>query len=215
VKKFTTAGPHDVRFRVFADNGCAGDTTKTINILGSPIANFGTTSPACSGKAVYFTDSSTTATGTITQWHWNFGDGTTLNLTNNNPLNHNYGSGGVFTPSLVVTSSNGCKSDSMKRIVTIVPGPTAKFGYDKNICVGDSIRFTDSSTISIGTIATWNWNFGDGNSVIKTNNNPFYHPYATTGVYTVSLITQAVNGCTSDTVKLNVSVNKKPQQHLQ
>jgi PKD repeat protein len=149
-KKFTVAGPHDVRFRVFADNGCAGDTTKTINILEIPIAKFGVTSPACSGRSVLFTDSSTSTQGNIVTWNWNFGDGTGVSITNNNPLSHLYGNATNYTSSLVAISSNGCKSDTAKRIVTVVAGPTAKFGYDKNICIGDSIRFTDSSKIAAG-----------------------------------------------------------------
>jgi gliding motility-associated-like protein len=210
VKKFGTPGAHNVRFRVFADNGCAGDTTKLVSILQSPVANFGFTSPSCSNSAVLFTDSSTVALGTITNWSWNFGDGNTSNQNNNNALNHTYTTSGVLTASLVVTSSNGCKSDSAKKSLTILPKPLAKFGYDKNICAGDSIRFSDSSSVSPGSIASWNWNFGDGNTVTLSNNNPFYHSYSSTGVYQVSLIVQAANGCKSDTFRLNVSVNNKP-----
>jgi gliding motility-associated-like protein len=76
--------------------------------------------------------------------------------------------------------------------------------------VGDSIRFSDSSSIALGSITSWRWNFDDGQSTIYSNNNPFYHPYATVGNYLVKLVTVSDKGCTSDTAKVQVSVNSKP-----
>lgn len=210
VKKFNSAGNHTVRFRVFADNGCAGDTTKPVAILESPLAKFGVQAQACTGNAILFTDSSSISTGSITTRTWIFGDGNSITQNNNNPVNHAYSTPGTYTVSLVVLSSNGCKSDTARRTVSILPKPVAKFGYDKDICLGDSIRFTDSSAIAVGTITSWSWNFGDGNSASYTSNQPFYHHYTGVGVYTVALAVQSNNGCVSDTFKTNVRVNNKP-----
>jgi gliding motility-associated-like protein len=210
VKKFATPGAHNVRFKVFADNGCAGDTTKVVNLSENPKAKFGVAAASCSGEAVQFTDSSSIASGTISSWQWNFGDGTSVTHTNNNPFAHSFVNPGTFAVSLTTTSAAGCKSDTAKRTVTVMPKPLAKFGYDKNICIGDSIRFSDSSILSTGSIINWNWNFGDGKTATYNDNKPFYHAYATAGSYTVSLSVQAANGCKSDTFKLNVFVNNKP-----
>ncbi|MBK8952776.1 MAG: hypothetical protein IPM85_11325 [Chitinophagaceae bacterium] len=46
-KKFTTTGNHDVRYRVYADNGCIGDTTKTISINANPSLSITSSGKPC------------------------------------------------------------------------------------------------------------------------------------------------------------------------
>lgn len=69
IKKFATAGDQHVRYRVFADNGCTGDTTKVVNILESPVAKFGFSNDLCSGDSLRFTDTSTINAGSISSWN--------------------------------------------------------------------------------------------------------------------------------------------------
>jgi gliding motility-associated-like protein len=210
VKKFTTPGNNNIRYQVIATNGCVGDTTKTINIFDSPVANFGVTNTICQTDSVYLTDTSLVSSGSIASWQWNFGDGNTTTRNNNSPFYHHYVAPGPYTISLVVTSNNSCKSDTMRRNINVFISPLAKFGYSGNICVTDSIRFTDTSSVAGGTITSWQWNFGDGNTAIRNNNSPFYHPYTTTGNFNVSLVVFSNNGCKSDTFRRTVSVNNRP-----
>ena len=77
-----------------------------ITIFAHPIVDFsGTPRSGCFPLPVQFTDLSTTATGTITQWQWDFGDGTFGNT--QNPV-HTYTAAGNYNVSLVVTNSHGC-----------------------------------------------------------------------------------------------------------
>jgi serine protease len=59
--------------------------------------------------------------------------------------------------------------------------PTASF---TSSCSGLTCSFTDTSTASDGSIATWSWTFGDGAS--STSQNPS-RDYASGGTYTVTL----------------------------
>lgn len=210
VKRFLSVGNHLVRYRIVADNGCAADTIKAISLLGSPIARFGAVSNICSSDSVYITDTSSTATGNITNWYWSFGDGQTANKTNGNPFYHKYIGAGPFDLKLVVTSSNGCKSDTLKRTITLIPSPPAKFGFDRNVCLGDAIIFTDSSYLTSSSITQWQWNFGNGVTSVKTTPAPFNYIYPAEGSYNVSLITLGSNGCKSEPFKLQVAVTTKP-----
>lgn len=210
VKLFTTGGNQNVRYTVYADNGCVGDTTKTVSILEGPVAAFSINGNICQGDSVRITDASTISSGTITSWQWNFGDGNSETRTNNNPFYHRYATPGNYTISLIAISGNGCKSDTAFVPVSILPKPIASFGYDKNICVGDSILITDNSTFATGTITNWQWNFGDGKSLNATNNSPFYHPYTAGGNYPLSLVVTGNNGCASDTFRLTVNVSSQP-----
>jgi gliding motility-associated-like protein len=209
-KRFSTVGNHPVKYKILADNGCAADTTKIISLLGSPIAKFGAISNVCSSDSVYITDTSSTSVGTIINWYWSFGDGQTANKNNGNPFYHKYIGAGPFDLKLVVTSSNGCKSDTLKRTINLIPSPPAKFGFDRNVCLGDPIIFSDSSYLTSNNITQWQWNYGNGVSVIKTNSTPFSYTFPAAGAYTVSLVTLGSNGCKSDSFKLPVAVTTKP-----
>jgi PKD repeat protein len=66
--------------------------------------------------------------------------------------------------------------------------------------------FTDISTDSDGTIASWLWNFGDGNS--STMQNP-EHTYTAADTYTVSLTVTDDDGA-ENSVSQNVTVTEPP-----
>lgn len=210
VKLFTTAGNQNVRYRVIADNGCVGDTTKTVTILDSPVASFTVNANICQRDSVRIVDASTIPAGTIASWQWNFGDGNTSIRTTNAPFYHQYTTPGNYTISLITVAASGCKSDTAFMPVTVLPKPLANFTTGGNVCLGDSVRFVDASTSAAGTITSWQWNFGDGNSSTLTTNNPFYHTYTAAGNYPVTLIIAAANGCSSDTFRLAVNVSSKP-----
>jgi gliding motility-associated-like protein len=211
VKLYTASGDHPVRYTVYADNGCIGDTTKTVTISPSPTATFTVSGNICQRDSVLLTSNASFPPGTVTSWYWNFGDGNTATYTNGNPFYHRYNNPGTYPIYLITTASNGCKSDTSFGSVTVLPKPTALFSYDGNICTGDSILITDNSSPVPGfTITGWQWNFGDGNSITYANNNPFYHPYTTAGNYPVSLVVSSSNGCASDTFRLTVNVSSKP-----
>jgi gliding motility-associated-like protein len=213
-KRFLTGGNHLVKYRIIADNGCLADTTKVISLLGSPIAKFGAMSNVCSSDSVYISDTSTVATGTITNWYWSFGDGQTVNKTNGNPFYHKYTGAGPFNLKLVVTGSNGCKSDTLTKTINLIPSPPAKFSFNRNVCLGDPIIFSDSSYLTSSTITQWRWDYGNGISVVKTSPNPFSYTFPAAGAYTVSLVTFGANGCKSDSFKLPVAITTKPSANF-
>lgn len=209
-KKFATDGPHDVRYRIIADNGCIDDTIRTVNILPQPVAKFGVDASICNGDSVRLTDTSAVVGGTITRWEWHFGDGQTSVRNNGNPFYHQYANAGNYEIWLIVTGSNGCKSDTLKKTVTVRQKPGAKFGYSGDVCLGQIVRFSDSSATSVGSIVQWLWNYGDGNNEVRNDNLPFNYTYAAVGSYVASLVTVSSNGCKSDSFKINVAITSKP-----
>ena len=67
--------------------------------------------------------------------------------------------------------------------------------------------FTDSSADIDGSIASWSWNFGDGNS--SSEKNPV-HTYAENGTYNVSLTVVDNEGATSEAMTQAVTVIYNP-----
>ncbi len=211
-KLFATAGLQNVRYRIYPDNGCApGDTTKVLNIFPSPLAKFGVSTPACASDSVLISDTSSIASGTITSWRYDFGDATTLIRNTNTNFYHTYASPGTFIIKLVTTSNNGCISDTAYKSVTVFAKPTALFGSATGLCIRDSVHITDTSTIALGAIASWHYDFGDGNTLVRNNNTAFYHPYNTAGTFVLSLVTISDMGCKSDTFRRTIIVSDKPR----
>lgn len=142
---------------------------------------------------VTFMDYSASGSGTtITNWYWDFGDGTTSTLQN---PSHVYTTAGIYNVCLVIVGNNGltkCKEQICVKVKVDGCGlpcgvkPLFKFKVDK--C---TVYFADNSGTNPGTtITSWYWTFGDATT--STLQNPT-HTYATAGTYNVCLTTYAIN----------------------
>ncbi len=141
----------------------------------------------CSPMIVNFSDLST---GNPISWKWNLGDGTISYL--QNPI-ATYFNPGSYTVKLVVKNANSADSVVKTQFITVNAAPTAKFGAsDTTGCFPLPIQFTDSSIAGSGTIATWQWDFGDG--TLSSLQNP-KHVYTGAGNFTVTLRVVNSNGC--------------------
>ena len=154
----------------------------------NPVANFtANTTSGCAPLAVKFTDQSS---GSPTEWNWEFSNGTLSNAQNPTV---SFATPGTYSAKLVVRNANGIDQIEKIDYITVYPSPIADF--DANIrlaCVPATIRFTDLSSSPVGTIASWEWEFGDGGT--SSQQNPS-HTYANTGFYTVTLKVISSNGC--------------------
>src|SRR6476469_2588425 len=110
---------------------------------------------------------------TITTRHGDFVDGSTVDNPGLTP-SHTYATAGSPTVTLTVTD-NGGKSNT-KSIQVTVSGtttntpPVASFVVPSTCQVNAACSFTDGSTDSDGTIASWSWNFGDGTAADVNQN---------------------------------------------
>jgi flagellin-like protein len=103
------------------------------------------------------------------------------------------------TDGTFMTATGTVKQESPDANPTAPPdgdniSPTAAF---TSVASDLSVTFTDTSTDSDGTIASWSWNFGD--SVTSTEQNPT-HVYASANTYTVSLTVTDNNGASSNPI---------------
>jgi PKD repeat protein len=83
-----------------------------------PVAAFtGTpTSGTYPSLTVTFTDASI---GIVTNWFWNFGDGTTSNTTTTTSVIHTYTNAGVYTVSETVTGPGGVNTSTQTGLITV------------------------------------------------------------------------------------------------
>ena len=195
---YLTSGTFIVTLTVTFANGDVRTATRNIVVHPKPVANFVASDTAgCRPHAVSFTDLSTTATGTITSWQWDFGAG---GSTNANP-NFVYTNVGQYNVSLIVTNSWGCQSDAATKFqyIKVYPRPNASFTATPNFGCKDTLTVNFNNTTTGGSPGnTYLWNFGDGNT--STVKNPT-HFYAAPGTYTVTLTAFVGNNCSNTTTR--------------
>lgn len=113
-------------------------------------------------------------------------DVSTAISTDSIPANIAFNTAGTYPVTLTVYDDNG-NSSTVTQQIQVVNAPISAFEA-LNLCFGDSVNFIDSTTISGGTITSWNWNFGDGDT--STMQNPV-HYFSSAGTYNVSLTTSS------------------------
>jgi gliding motility-associated-like protein len=182
------------------DSLCRGKPDTITVYVSNPIADF-SFAEECVGDSVRFNNLSTSGLDSIVTYLWNFGDGNTS--AEINPV-HLYTTAGNFNVTLSITSELGCTNTKTMQLVNHAI-PVAAF-TTQNVCEGTATQFNDGSTISQGSINTWNWSFGDGgNSILASPQRQ----YVDTGTYDVQLIVSSLFGC-SDTVINPVTVYLNP-----
>ena len=120
--------------------------------------------------------------GSITAYHWDFGDGEeTLGST----AIHVYKGHGVFNVTLTVTDDRGKKSIYVQTIVVNgLPRAVVKAEPEVQL-IDDPITFSAEDSVDPdGSLASFSWDFGDGNTSAQPNPQ---HTYGDVGSYMVTL----------------------------
>jgi PKD repeat protein len=159
--------------KIFAENegqyhvtvtkdGCVKKDTMRLFFRPSSTPNFGfEIQNNCLPSSVKFTDSSTSCSGySITQWLWEFGDGTTSTL--QNPV-HTYLTEGSFTVRLTIRDDGGLQIRKSRRVEISNDLAGVDLGPDTFFCNGASI-ILDAGV----TGATYLWNTGETQQQIET-----------------------------------------------
>ncbi len=155
-------------------------------IISSPIQ--------CEGFPVEFESASVVATGLITDYQWDFGDGNTATGTQ---VSHTYAAPGNYNVTLTITSE-GC-TESSTVAVTINALPSFTLGTDQSICEGESYQIV-ANGLGGGEQLVWDPVTGLDNPGVS---NPTATPAATT-TYTLGVLD--ANGCaSSDDIEIEVN----------
>ena len=223
IKVYETPGVYTVTLTVTDDDGTTGSDSLVITVTDGgtggnqpPVAVI-SASPE-SGPApltvLLNSDGSSDSDGTIVTYFWEISDGRSTSRQNPRVRFNN---DGVYTVTLTVTDDQG---DTGTDTVTITVGgvptnqpPTAVASAD--VTSGDvplTVNFDGSaSSDPDGTIASYAWTFGDGDSA--TAANPSYS-YTTAGTYTATLTVTDNEGATDSAsvtiVVTDPAVNQPP-----
>jgi len=127
------------------------------NVFGTPpVADFtGTPLTACTGKDVTFTS---TSTGAITTYSWNFGSGATpATSTSAGPVTVQYSTTGSKTVTLTVTGPSGSNTMTKTAYITAVSGvgTVGAITGPATVCSGQTGRTYSIGSVSGATTYAW------------------------------------------------------------
>ncbi len=189
---------------VVRNNDGVNSITKTNLIVSNPSPNAAYTADktiSCLPAVINFKDVSNANAGTLNDWFWDFGDGSTSTL--QNPT-HTYTTAGYFNVYLRVKSTTGCQSEAYNgRYIRVVTGVKANFDVAGPSTCQAPYNVTYKNLTSGPGNLTYSWDLG--NSATSTAVSP-PATYPAAGSYTVKLTAQSDFGC-SDVIQKVVPIN--------
>ncbi len=206
---FDSSGIFEVGLKVTLSTGIESTDKVKITINTNPTANAGGPYTGKVGQSITFDSSkSSDSDGTISEYSWDFGDGTSD--TTQNP-SHIYNTAGTYTVKLIVKDNKGAISTEGTTTAVIEAEnnqpPVANAGGPYNGEAGQSVTFDGSkSSDSDGTIKDYLWDFGDGSSGSSMSPS---HTFQAAGTYTIKLTVVDDKGLSSTTVSTTAEIKQE------
>jgi PKD repeat protein len=213
--QFTTSNTYIVTVTVTDDDGATDSASLAVQAgpsNQSPVAafTFTPTNPLIDAWVQFSATSSSDADGSIVNYAWNFGDGTT---DSGSVVWHRFSGAGSYGVTLTVTDDDGAANTVTHPILVggaVNAAPTAAFS---NLPVsptsGEWVRFDGTASAdSDGSISAYQWSFGDGTAPVA--GSVVYHQFTGAGVYSVLLTVTDDDGA-ANTISHSVGVGTAQQ----
>lgn len=210
---FENYGKYKVSLKIYTDSetDCnSASINKTIVINNPPKAAAGEDIATGMNLPVIFNASnSKDEDGSIVNYSWDFGDGTTGSGVN---IRHNFESPGIYNVILTVKDntelSNNTDTDTI--LVTINESPEAVINMPEKSCINSLTEFSASgSGDKDGEIISYLWEFGDGT---KAEGSKVEHSFIKGGYYNVKLIVTDNSGVSNNKgiISRTIFINNPP-----
>ncbi|CAN5423981.1 hypothetical protein BH11BAC1_BH11BAC1_03540 [soil metagenome] len=193
---YTMTGTYLVRLIATSAQSCQDTIIIPVNVNTAPQVSFSV--PSTTGCAP-FTVSFINTTINATDYLWSLGDGTATSIAQN--PTYTYYMPGTYTVSLNASVGSCSEADTNFNYITVIPSPAANFST-ANVCFGDVMNFTNSSTGA----TSYTWDFGDASGT-SAQTDPSY-TYTSANTYIVSLV--ASDGTCTDTISQSVTAYAPP-----
>lgn len=193
---YADSGTFEVLLVVTTDSNCVASHKDTVVKYPKFTIDY-SYQDTCAGLSVNFVNTSTTDGLTLQDFVWKFPGSQEFTT---NTVDYQFANTGSYDVWLVGSLDTVCR-DSVMKTVVVDPNIQADFSVNSS-CLEDSITFTNTSSLSAGSVVESNWDFDDG----LTGSEPIEKvKYASKGAKDVQLITITDKGC-ADTVSKTIVV---------
>ena len=186
----------------------------SVRILQGPVVRIDARAAAPLGEVAFDGSGSQMPGGKITGWHWDFGDGGTADGA---AVRHIFTEPGRKKVTLTVTSDSAsptCQRVAATHVVTINAPPVAVIAAPQSGSQGEDLLLdAGRSRDPDGAIATYSWDFGDGQAGKGVQVN---HRFTAAGTYNVRLTVTDEAGVenSSATVEAMLAVRPPPAPEI-
>ncbi len=173
---FPVDGIYRVRLIVNKDQQCSDTADAPVYVFPGTVTNFNAAG-ICITKPTLFTDQSSSPSGTVNSWQWDFGEpSTTADISLiKNPV-YTYPETGTKIIKLTITVSNGCR-DTVSKTITVIDKPPITLAFrDTLICLNDQLQLQAAGN------GSFNWSPAV-NLVNPGSPTPIVSPATTTKYY--------------------------------
>lgn len=212
-QSFAAAMNYSVTLQVTNGGLCTATKTLPVTVLPKPIASFTYPAVICQNLTpIVFTNTSYVPNNaaTINNWWWNV-NGTILQT--QAPNTYIPAIAGALPVKLVVTTTEGCISDTNSTLINIRYQPIAALKLGTPLCDNELVKFTDSSYLPQASpadesIVKWYWEFDS-----PANTASAQHPNTIlpAGQHQAKLKVETNYGCISNEKDRIFSITAKPQ----
>ncbi len=199
---YAAPGNYNVQLIVTDAHGCKDTAYNHVTLYGYSGSFSYSPLYGCPPLPVNFT---ATITG-IPNITYDFSDGSVAGPGTATNATHTYLSPGKYVPKIILVDSAGCHTSSYGTDTIKVDRVHAAFSETKNICIYDTVHFTDASSGLFAPVTGWTWYFGDA---ATTNAHNPAHTYHTAGTFNVTLIASDGASC-KDTAVAAITVHALP-----
>lgn len=206
---YAASGTYTTTLTVIDDDGTSHSTSQTLEVdNAAPTADFTWTpeSPSTADEVSLKADGSSDPDGSISSYSWDLDDDGTQDQTGLN-ITHTFPDDGIYPVSLTVTDNQGRSVSVEKNVDVSNQLPSASFTYtpDTPETLTDVSFDGSGSSDPDGSISSYSWDFGDGNTATGES---VQHSYADNGTYTVEL-TVVDNDSGSNTTSQTITVQNQ------
>ncbi len=193
---YTNYGNFSPTLKVRNGPVCNREKSANVLVVPKPVAAFNSPPVLCEKEtSLLLTDQSSVAQGLsgIDKWYWKING---VVNTSQNPSSFVTNAPGDLPVSLVVTTQEGCVSDTEQQVLKVHYRPKAIFRYDAPLCSNKTIHFLDASSLSPNatgeSVVKWQWQMDNEASAAQ---NPVY--LFSDGIHHSILTVQSNWGCSS------------------
>jgi gliding motility-associated-like protein len=202
---YTRPGNYNVTLSVTNAFGCTQALTKPslINIALPAINISGVNLSGCAPVNASLSANVTTINNDpVTQYAWNFGDGSSQS-TSLPAATHQYNNNGAFDVTLTVTTQQGCSASLTAGQLVRAGTPPANVSFTATpgtACAGSPVRLLATAT----NADSYSWDFGDGTTA-EGPSNDITHAFRQNGNITVQM-RAGRNGCYTSSPPVSVQI---------